>query len=136
MYQAEQAQLDFEIQQRRNELQRLAGYNQGTTHIPGELETDMGMQLADIEHMRRLAIEAITNAARNNNTLFSGRRPVNQARAEYPYISQAAQLQTTTARSLAQVYQQIADLAREREVRNSLLLAEAASRRAQMFRGN
>lgn len=130
-YQAENAQLNFNLAQKRMEILRALGYNQGGQHVMGDIEIDLGRNVADLERNRGLAVEGVTNAMRDRGTLFSGIRAQEQSRAEFPFVQQVARSKGDAARAIVQLYQMLADVERERSVNQGLLLADAAQRRAQ-----
>lgn len=132
-YQAQNAQLNFDLAQKRLQILRELGYNQGGQHIMGNIEIDAGRNINDLERNRQLAVEANTNAMREGGTLFSGIRAQQQARAEYPYVQGIARTKEDAARGIVQLYQMLADLERERSVSQGLMLADAANRRAQLM---
>jgi hypothetical protein len=133
-FEAEKALLDFELSKRKTDIHRLLGQQGPGGWVPGEVELGAARNLADLERQRRLTVEEVTNAMRQGGTLFSGIRAREQARAEHPLIQSIARTREDTARTLNQLYQELSDIAREREVRLGLLLAQEAKDRAARLR--
>lgn len=130
-YEAQKALLDFELEQKRQEILKYLGYRSPSgQQIMGQLEIDLGRQTSDLERSRALAVEEVTNAMRDQGTLFSGIRTRLQGRQEYPFIQSLARTKEDTSRSLVELMQKLADLERERSVRMGLILADTARQRA------
>jgi hypothetical protein len=136
-FQAQKAQLDFELAQRRAELLRGTGQmGPGNQWIPGDVEREAGRNIFDLERQRGLTTEAVVNAMREGGTIFSGVRARETARGEHPFIQSIARIRSDSARSLQLLYQQLADLQREREVQYGLMMAEAAQQRMNYLGAN
>lgn len=131
---AGQALLDFEIGQRRNEILRLTGQQGPKGFIQGDIERDLFRAVSDLERQRGLAVEDVINAMRQGGTLFSGVRAREQARAQHPFITSLARVHEDAARTLGDLYTQLSDLQRERQVRLDMLLADEARMRGEMLR--
>lgn len=131
-YQAEQAQLAAEISQRYNDVLKNLGYldpNSGQ-FVMGRVETEAGRSQAELRRSMALAAERETGQRQLEGTLFSGRRGTEQARAEHPFVQGLADLDIQVPQQLGDLYEQAGNLVGDYTLRQNLLLADAARRRA------
>jgi hypothetical protein len=131
-YNAEQAQLAAEIQQKYNDVLKQLGYVDPASgqFVMGRVETDAARQRADLTRSQGLAAESETKQRQLEGTLFSGRRATEQARAEHPFVQSMADLDVNVPTQLSDLYEQAGNTISDYSLRNNLLLADAARRRA------
>jgi hypothetical protein len=131
-YAAQEAQLRATIgRQYADVLQQLGWVDEGGSFIPGSLSVNAGRQVGNLTRSSDLAAEQVTNEAQRQRTLFSGRRAVDTARAQYPYQSQIAQLGVDLPLALGGLYENAAGILDQYTLQNNLLLAALAARRSQ-----
>jgi hypothetical protein len=136
-YEAELAQLKFEVAQRYNDVLQQLGYTDDNGNfVPGQVEIDSNRQKSELARNIQLADEQTTQQHQQQGTLFSGLRGTNQARAEYPFVNAMGQLGVDTPKKLSDLYGQAGGLVNEFTVRNNLLLANAAQRAAANLANN
>jgi hypothetical protein len=91
-YEAELAQLKFEVAQRYNDVLQQLGYTDDNGNfVPGQVEIDSNRQKSELARNIQLADEQTTQQHQQQGTLFSGLRGTNQARAEYPFVNAMGQ---------------------------------------------
>jgi hypothetical protein len=131
-YNAEQAQLAFEISQRYNDVLKQLGYlDPGTGQfVMGRVETEANRQRDELRRSMGLAGEEQTKQRQLEGTLFSGRRGTEQARAEHPFVQGLADLDINVPQQLTDLYETGGNLVTEYTNRLNLLLADAARRQA------
>lgn len=115
-------------------LQQLGFIGDDGQFVPGLVETQAARQRADLQRSQALAAEGVTQQARRGGTVFSGRRAVNQARAEHPFVQALAQLESELPLTLGNLFQQAQGARSGFEVQLMGLLADAAARQAQAIR--
>lgn len=136
-YEAQVAQLKFEIAQRYNDVLQQLGYTDDNGNfVPGQVETEANRQRSDLGRNMNLADEQTTQQAQQQGTLFSGLRGTAQARAEFPFAQAIGQLGVDVPKKLADLYGQAGGLVNEFTVRHNLLLADAAQRAAANLANN
>src|SRR5262252_1106674 len=130
-YLAEEAQLRNQIATQYGDvLQQLGWTDDAGNFIPGVLSVGAARQQANLERQSDLAAEDVTNTAQRQGTLFSGRRAMEQARAQFPYQQQLAQLGIDLPLAMGGLYEQAAGLIDQYTLQNNVLLAGMAQRRA------
>ena len=131
-YNAQQAQLAAEISQRYNDVLKQLGYTDPNTgqFVMGRIESDAARQRDELNRNIGLAQEAATQQRQLEGTLFSGRRGTEQARAEHPFVQSLADLDINVPQQLSDLYEQAGNVVSDYTLRNNLLLADLAQRRA------
>lgn len=136
-YEAELAQLKYEVASRYNDVLQQLGYtDENGNFVPGQVEIDANRQRSELARNINLADEQTTQQHQQQGTLFSGLRGTNQARAEYPFVNAMGQLNVDTPKKLSDLYGQAGGLVNEFTVRHNLLLASAAQRAAANLANN
>lgn len=130
-YSAAEAQLRASIgQQYADVLQQLGWVDEGGNFIPGSLSVNAGRQVGNLQRSSDLAAEDVTNEAQRQRTLFSGRRAVDQARAQFPYQQQISQLGVDLPMALGGLYEKASGILDQYTLQNNILLAALAARRS------
>jgi len=111
-------------------LQKLGYQDDQGNFIMGSVEDDANRQQALLQRQIALSDEGVTKQAQQDQTLFSGLRGINQARAEFPFVQNIADLQRQTPLTLQGLYEQAAGLMGDFSIKNQQLLAAAAQRQA------
>jgi hypothetical protein len=133
-YEAAAAQLRAQIQRQYADILQQLGYKDDSGNfIPGSVEADAQKQKAELQRSMGIAGEEVTQQHQREGTLFSGLRGINQGRAEHPFVSALADLDTNTPLQLSKLYDQATGLTDEYTLQNNLLLADAAARAAAGF---
>lgn len=132
-YEAQRAGLTAEYQAAYAKVLQALGFTDPSTgqKLPGDVQIDAERIRQEALRNMGLAGEAVQGQFQRGGALFSGRYAEERARAEYPYVSGLADLDVSTSRTLAELYQQAAGLISEYENSNNLLLADLAKRRSQ-----
>lgn len=111
-------------------LQQLGYQDDQGNFIMGSVEDEANRNKADLSRSLGIADENVTKQHQQDGTLFSGLRGTDQARAEYPYIQQTADIDRTTPLTLQKLYEQGSGLISDYTNQQNSLLADAAGRRA------
>lgn len=136
MYEAQVAMLRNQVAKQYADLLQQLGYaNEQGQFVPGSVEADARRQKRDLEYSKTRATEEVTNQAQREGTLFSGRRASETAKAQHPFVQQAADLDVSVPLTLSKLYEQASGLSHDFVLQNNLLLSEAAARAAERARG-
>ena len=131
-YEAQSAALKSDIAKKYQNILQQLGYIDPHTgqFIQGSVETEANRQKGLLNRQLGLAREDTTHQHQQNNTLFSGLRGTDQARAEFPYTDQLGQIETQTPLTLSSLYEGAGGLMSDYTNQDNQYLADAASRRA------
>jgi len=130
-YLADEAALRQQIgQQYGDVLQQLGWSDENGNFIPGSLSVQAGRQASSLARSSNLAAEDVTNQATRDQTLFSSRRALDTARAQFPFQTQIGQLGVDIPVALGGLYERAAGLIDQYVTANNRLLAAMAQRRA------
>jgi hypothetical protein len=137
-FEAENAALQFETMRQYNELLRQLGYTDPATgqYVPGSVATQAQLQVSDLNRQMSLADQAVTEDMQRGGTLFSGYRATQTAQAEEPFVRNIGGVEVGASLELSDLYAQANDVLAAYEQQQALLLADAASRRAQDIANN
>jgi hypothetical protein len=131
-YEAQNAMLQNQIAKQYADLLQQLGYVDPTTgnFVQGSVEAQATRDKAEAQRSANLADEDVTKQHQLLGTLFSGLRGTDQARAEYPFVQQIANLDTQVPLTLGDLYGKAAGLMGDYTLQQNQLLADAASRQA------
>jgi len=132
MYLAQEAQLRAQIaRQYADILQQLGWMDSAGNFIPGSVSVTAARAQADQQYQSDQATQGVNDQATRTNTGFSGRRPVNIAKAQRPYQDQIARLGVDTPLKLGGLAEQAAGIIDQYTLQNNILLQQMALRQAQ-----
>lgn len=131
-FEAEDAQLQFDITNRYNDVLRQLGFMdpESGQRVQGTVEIAADRMRRDLNRERGLAAQEVTNENQQRGTLFSGVRGTQQARRTHPFVTALGDLDVDTAGTLSGLYDQGTSLLTEYGLRRNALLAAAAARAA------
>lgn len=133
-YEAAAAQLRAQIARQYADIVQQLGYKDDSGNfIPGTVEAQAKKTRAETQYGMDLATEQDDQQHQREGTLFSGLRGVTRARAQHPFVSALADLDTQVPQTLANLYENAAGLTDEYTRQNNILLADAAARAAAGF---
>lgn len=130
-FEAQDALLRHEFTQRYMDLMQQLGYtdpNNPNNRIMGLMEVEAQRRRRELDVGYQDASRGVIEEAQRGGTLFSGRRAKEQARAQRPFVQGLSDLDVDVGRGLSQLVQDANGLISEYQLRQALLLLDAAKR--------